>query len=149
MAEVRFYHLTRSTTAEALPLLLARTLDVGKRALVLCPDAASVAALDEALWATREPAWLPHGTARDGDADLQPIWLTEADDAAPNAATFLFLVEGAVTAALDRFERAFDLFDGGDEAKVAAARDRWRTAKAAGHAVSYWQQGPRGWEQKA
>ena len=28
-------------------------------------------------------------------------------------------------------------------------RDRWRRAKAAGHALTYWQQGQRGWEKKA
>jgi DNA polymerase-3 subunit chi len=42
-----------------------------------------------------------------------------------------------------------DLFDGGDEVAVAAARERWRAAKAAGHDLAYWQQGPRGWEKKA
>jgi DNA polymerase III subunit chi len=41
-----------------------------------------------------------------------------------------------------------DLFDGNDEAALAAARRRWAAAKAAGHALSYWQQGARGWEKK-
>jgi DNA polymerase-3 subunit chi len=42
-----------------------------------------------------------------------------------------------------------DLFDGQDPEAVAAARRRWSAAKAAGHALSYWQQGDRGWEKKA
>ena len=65
---------------------------------------------------------------RTGDADLQPIWLTDGlgADEAPNGARFLFLIEGAESAALDRFERVFDLFDGNDPAAVAAARQRWR-----------------------
>jgi DNA polymerase III subunit chi len=40
----------------------------------------------------------------------------------------------------------FDLFDGNDEAKVVAARERWRAAKETGHTLTYWKQGPRGWE---
>jgi DNA polymerase-3 subunit chi len=32
---------------------------------------------------------------------------------------------------------------------VAAARQRWRQAKEAGHALTYWQQTEKGWEQKA
>jgi DNA polymerase-3 subunit chi len=43
----------------------------------------------------------------------------------------------------------FDLFDSNDPAKVAAARDRWRAAKDNGHALTYWKQGPRGWEKGA
>ena len=42
-------------------------------------------------------------------------------------------------------DRVFDLFDGNDEAAVAAARGRWKAAKAAGHSLTYWQQGARGW----
>ncbi len=42
----------------------------------------------------------------------------------------------------------FDLFDGADAAAVAAARLRWAEAKAAGHALTYWQQGERGWERR-
>jgi DNA polymerase-3 subunit chi len=146
MAEVGFYHLTRATLEQALPQLLGRTLAAGQRAVVLCGDAARVAALDAALWACTEPDWLPHGTEAAGDADLQPIWLA-TDDVAPNGARFLFRVDD-VAADLARFERVFDLFDGNDAAAVEAARARWQTAKDAGHVLAYWQQGARGWEKK-
>jgi DNA polymerase-3 subunit chi len=147
MTEIGFYHLTRSGLLQALPQLLGRTLAAGQRAVVRCPSAERVAALDQALWEVAEPDWLPHGTAADGDADLQPIWLA-ADDAAPNGARFLFLVEGASSDRLGDFDRVFDLFDGNDEAAVAAARARWKAAREAGHSLVYWQQGPRGWEKK-
>ncbi len=32
---------------------------------------------------------------------------------------------------------------------VQAARARWTAAKSAGHTLTYWQQGARGWEKKA
>ncbi len=153
MAEVRFYHLTRSSLEQVLPALLGRTLAAGERALVCGVEEERLAALDAALWLAPEPDWLPHGGARDGDADLQPIWLaTESELAAKGAANgagFLFLVDGATTPRIAEFARVFDLFDGNDPAAVDAARTRWRAARAAGHAVSYWQQGPKGWEQKA
>ncbi len=148
MSEIGFYHLTRTGLAQALPQLLGRTLAVGQRAVVLCGSPERVAALDLALWEVAEPDWLPHGTAADGDADLQPIWLT-TEDAAPNRARFLFLTDGTDTPRLAAFDRVFDLFDGTDEAAVVAARQRWKAAKQAGHALTYWQQGARGWEKKA
>lgn len=148
MVDIGFYHLTRTALPEALARLLDRTLKSGQRALVLCPDAARLKALDAALWACPEPAWLPHGTQVDGDPDLQPVWLdTEPEPA--NGARFLFLVDGADTDRSDAFDRVFDLFDGNAAEKVAAARDRWRVAKANGHGLTYWKQGPRGWEKGA
>jgi DNA polymerase-3 subunit chi len=148
VADIGFYHLTRTGPDKALPQLLGRTLAAKQRAVVLCADAERVTALDAALWQSAEPDWLPHGTAADGDADLQPIWLT-TDDAAPNGARFLFLLDGARSERLGEFDRVFDLFDGKDEAAVQAARERWRAAKDAGHSLTYWQQSAKGWEKKA
>jgi DNA polymerase-3 subunit chi len=42
------------------------------------------------------------------------------------------------------------LFDGHDAAQLESARSHWKTMKAAGHEVTYWQQTPdRRWERKA
>ena len=148
MTDVAFYHLTRSPLSQALPPLLGRTLAAGQRAAVCCGSEATVAALDQALWTCPEPAWLPHGTAADGDADLQPIWLA-TDDSAPNGARFLFHVDGAGSDRAADFDRVFDLFDGNDPDAVATARLRWKQAKTAGHTLTYWQQGANRWEKKA
>jgi DNA polymerase-3 subunit chi len=145
VTQIGFYHCTRTKPAAALPKLLGRTLDAGERAVVLCPDAAAVAVMDAALWAVNDPVWLPHGAAE--DPDLQPIWLTATPEA-PNGARYLFVLEGAAAGALDRWARVFDLFDGGAEAEVQAARARWRAAKDGGHTLAYWQQGAKGWENK-
>ena len=145
MTAIGFYHLTRTSLLQALPRLLWRTLETGEPAVGMCPSAGMVADLDKGLWEAAEPEWLPHGSDADGDAKLQPVWLA-TDDQAPNGARFLFLVGGAASDRLDAFQRVFDLFDGNNPEAVAAARSRWTTAKAAGHELTYWKQGPRGWE---
>ena len=147
VTEVGFYHLTRTGPDQALPALLGRTLAAGERAVVRLRDEARVAALDEALWASQDPDWLPHGTARTGHAALQPIWLTATEEN-PNGARFLFVLDGVECADLLSWTRVFDLFDGRDEAAVAAARRRWTAAKALGAGLAYWQQGERGWVRK-
>ncbi len=147
MTDIGFYHLTRTGADQALPKLLGRTLASGQRAVVRCGTPERLAALDASLWASSDPEWLPHGSARTGDADLQPIWLTLADEA-PNGARFLFLMDG-IQADFAAFDRVFDLFDGLDEAAVGAARARWSAAKAGGHTLTYWQQGDRGWVRKS
>ena len=143
VTQVGFYHLTRTSVEAALPALLGRTLAAGVRAVVQCGSGERVAAVDKALWAAAAPDWLPHGTVRTGHAALQPIWITDRAEC-PNAAHYLFLLDGA-QADLAAWERVFDLFDGGDDAAVAAARVRWAAAKAAGCQLTYWQQTESGW----
>ncbi len=144
VSAIGFYHLTRSTAEQALPKLLGRTLAAGQRAVVLCGSEPRLRALDDALWASADPDWLPHGNARSGEAQWQPIWLTLQPEA-PNGARYLFRLDGTAADPAS-FERVFDLFDGADEAAVAAARQRWAADKAAGHALTYWQQDERGWQ---
>lgn len=146
--EIGFYHLTQSTLDKALPKLLAKVLSLNGRALVLSGSAELLAEIDGALWQADE--WLPHNAHTDDlNASLQPIWLTTADDPAPNEARHLFLIGGAQTTHLTSFDRGFDLFDGLDEASVQAARVRFRQAREAGHALTYWQQGETGrWEKR-
>ncbi len=146
MAEIGFYHLTRTGPDQALPQLLARTLGAGQRAVVLCGAPARLAGFDAALWAAPE-IWLPHNAGPDEDPDIQPIWLTVVDDPPPNGARFLFLVEGAESARMGEYARVFDLFDGRDPSATEAARRRWAAARAAGHTVVYWRQTERGWQQ--
>ena len=144
MAEIGFYHLTRTDVFAALPALLGRTLAAGERALVVCPDETMLKALDERLWTCASPDWLPHGTAKTPHPEWQPIFIaTQAEDN-PAGAAFLFRLSGAGGDAAG-FKRVFDLFDGNDEEAVAAARARWRAAKAEGHTLAYWKQEDTGW----
>lgn len=149
MTEVNFYHLTRSTLEQALPRLLEKALQTGARAVVMAGSAERVEALNAHLWTYDAGAFLPHGSAKDGNAALQPVWLTPYDEN-PNGATLLFLTDGAASQKLGEYARCFELFDGRDEAAVAVARERWKQLKAEGHAIAYWQQTDRGgWEKKA
>jgi DNA polymerase-3 subunit chi len=148
LAEIGFYHLTRTRWEGGLHWWGGRVRAGGGRGGGRVATPARLAALDTSLWLSADPDWLPHGTPLAGNADLQPIWLTTEDDA-PNAARFLFLVDGADSTRKLDYDRVFDLFDGQDDAAIAAARARWSAAKAAGHTLAYWQQGARGWEKKA
>ncbi|WP_349261841.1 DNA polymerase III subunit chi [Geminicoccus sp.] len=146
MSEVGFYHLTRSSLEEALPRLLEKAHAAGMRILLRAGSRERVDALDRHLWVYRPDSWLPHGTRADGNAPLQPIWLTEQVEN-PNGATLLVLVDQAADDDLASFARVLDLFDGGNEDEVAAARSRWRARREAGHRLVYWRQTERGaWE---
>ena len=147
--EILFYQLERQPLDQVLPGLLERTLERGWRAVVQAGSPERLEALDGLLWTYREESFLAHGTAPDGFADQQPIFLTTSEEA-PNGAAVRFLVDGADCTGLSAYERVVYLFDGRDEDARAKAREQWKAAKAAGHAVTYWQQNERGrWEKKA
>ncbi len=93
MAEIGFYHLLSTPLERALPKLLERARAHGHPIVVRCGSAERVAQLDAVLWTYEEASFLPHGSARDGDAASQPIWLTDRDEN-PNRATMLVLVDG-------------------------------------------------------
>jgi DNA polymerase-3 subunit chi len=107
-----------------------------------------VSALDDALWTYNERSFLPHGTARDGSPEDQPVWLTtEAEN--PNGATVLVLTDGA-TGDVGGWSMVLEMFDGNSDDAVAAARERWKAHKAAGHELTYWKQSDEGkWEKAA
>jgi DNA polymerase-3 subunit chi len=149
MAEVLFYHLERQPLEKVLPRLVEKTLERGWRAVIQAMSEERVESLSAALWVTGEESFLPHGTARDGNADLQPVWITAGPDN-PNGARVRFLVEGATVPSLDGLDRAVYMFDGRDPEAVAAARDQWKASRAAGHDVTYWQQDDQGrWQKKS
>jgi len=149
VTEIRFYHLQRITLEAALPRLLEKTLARDWRAVVMARSQDRVEALNALLWTYSREGFLPHGSARDGNAEHQPIWLTEKDEN-PNGATVLFLTDGATSQNLDAFTLCCELFDGNDADALAAARGRWRAGLETGHQLTYWQQNARGgWEKKA
>jgi DNA polymerase-3 subunit chi len=149
VTEVLFYHLQGQPPDRVLPTLIERSLERGWRIVVQAASDERVDALDAHFWTYRDDAFLPHGTARDGDAPEQPVLLTTGDHN-PNAANIRFLVDGVpLPADAAAYHRIVLLFDGDDADAVAQARLRWSEAKAAGFDLTYWQTDEQGrWQRR-
>ena len=149
MTEVLFYHLQQQPLERVLPELLEKCLERKWRAVVQVGSEARRDALDAHLWTYRDDGFLPHGTAKDGRAAAQPVWLTAEDDN-PNGANVRFLADGAEAANYSDYQRVVRIFDGNDPDAVDRARAAWTEAKTAGHDATYWQQSDAGrWQKKA
>lgn len=149
MTRIGFYHLQLWPLEKALPKLLEKAYEAGHKVVLMAGSGERIAYLDGLLWTYDPDSWLPHGSRRDGNAEWQPVWLTDQDEN-PNGADVLVLTDGVVPASLDGYARVLDLFDGNDEAAVQAARRRWKAWKDAGHQLVYYQQTERGgWVEKA
>lgn len=143
-----FYHLMKSGVEDTLAMLLEKSLERGWRVAVRSPDAARLAALDQALWMRGADSFLPHGMAGGPHDALQPVLLTSG--AAVNGAACLMTLDGAEVSAPEALalERVCILFDGGDDAGLALARDQWRELTGAGVAAQYWSEESGRWALK-
>lgn len=153
--DVWFYHLQRQPLEAVLPTLVERALTRGWRAVIQAATPERLAAIDDLLWTCSDGSFIAHGSSRDGDAAMHPVWLTTDNDN-PNGASVRLFVEGAdPTAALADpaaapKERAMILFDGRDEDAVSIARMQFRALRDRGLALSYWRQNDEGrWEKTA
>ena len=147
MTEARFHYLERRRVDQALPCLIERAREEGRRVLVRASSDEMVAALNERLWTYDDASFLPHGAAGNGDPMTQPIFLTcEAGN--PNAATMLVRLLGADAVESDNaFDLVILLFDGRDEAALNEVRSEWRRLKDEGRPISYWRESDEGdWE---
>ncbi|MBQ9235359.1 MAG: DNA polymerase III subunit chi [Alphaproteobacteria bacterium] len=150
MSRIDFYHLQSSDLEHTLPLLLEKAYALQQNILLKIGTPERVAYLNTLLWTYDEEAFLPHGAKTDGNANLQPIWLTCGDDN-PNAASLLFLVDGAEASidGMSQFSRVFYIFDGNVQEQLHKAREFWQAAKSGGLDCFYWQQTEQGrWQQK-
>jgi DNA polymerase-3 subunit chi len=163
MTDVDFYHLTKSSADEALPILLSKSVEAGKKAVVSSAPS-GLASLSSALWSHghvnggaapganngEQGSWLPHGVAGkdDNDVELCPIWFRgdQSDDAIN--ADFAFFLDGIALEGVENFARVFILFDGQDDDAVDQARRQWKSMQDAGHQLNYWTQDGAGEWQK-
>jgi len=154
-SEIWFYQLERTSLEETLPGLLERVLGAGWRAVVRAGSDARLDALDSRLWTYKDDAFLAHGRAGREHSEDQPIYLTTGDEN-PNGAEALVIVDNADFTELTNgktgdYTRTMILFSGADEGALTAAREMWKTAKAADLDIAYWAQNASGggWEKKA
>ncbi len=157
---IQFYHLLTTPLEQALPQLMEKALEQDMR-VVVRGTAEQVKRLDGALWTYNPASWLPHGTQVDPQAERQPIYLTEGEEA-PNSPSLLVITDGRTPTSILPleggggeksepegviYERIFDVFDGGNEDEVIAARARWKCYKERGLSLTYIRQKEDGgWE---
>jgi DNA polymerase-3 subunit chi len=143
MTEVLFYQLERRPLESALPDLLARSLERGWRVVLQVGSEERLHALNAHLWTYDDASFLPHGSAADGHAEDQPIFLTCGAEN-PNGAHVRFLVDAADTTEFSGYERIVFVFDAGDSEALQRARQGWKAARAAGAEATFWRQDEQG-----
>ncbi|WP_411837676.1 DNA polymerase III subunit chi [Paracoccus sp. ME4] len=148
MGKALFYHLTRSPAEALLPVLLTKALAAGWRVELRAAELARLEMLDQQLW--QGDGFLPHGLAGGPHDARQPVLLTLPDQAAANGPACLMALDGVAVAPdhVAGLERCCILFDGGDGAAMARARDQWRELTGAGVEAEYWSEESGRWERK-
>ena len=118
---VDFYQLSRDSAEAAIALLAGKTLQSGKRMLVVAKGE-RLESLSRALWEGSPESFLANGIAGTGHEGRQPILLSEQVEPV-NRAQFLLIADGVWRDPGQDFERALYLFD---DATIDQARGAWR-----------------------
>lgn len=150
MGAVYFYHLTRRSLQDTLPVLLEKARGAGWRIAVRGQMQDRMAWLDESLWQGADDSFLAHGLAGGPHDALQPVLLTTSQEAA-NAPDCVMAVDGAEVQAeeVQSLARVCILFDGTDPQAVQQARGQWKALTDAGCSAQYWSEESGRWEKKA
>jgi DNA polymerase III subunit chi len=75
VTEIWFYHLQRQPLERVPPNLIEKSLEKGWRVVVQARREERLDALDSWLWTYSDASFLAHGGARDGNGELQPVYL--------------------------------------------------------------------------
>ena len=141
---VDFYHLEKWPLEKALPMIMEKVYASSAHALIKVGSPERAEYLNSLLWTYDNNSWLPHGTEKDGNPSLQPIWITAAEENPNNASILVLLDSETVDFSTAAYDRILLMFDGKSEEALTSARKSWVQAKNAGAEMFYWQQDENG-----
>jgi len=125
---VFFERLDTPDRIEGIAKLLLRRKRLQPHVLILCPDAAFAAKLDERLWTIHPESFLAHGVAADDVAEnaQHPILLSLNVRRDNNPAV---LINGTreIPSNLEGFANIVDFVDAWSEPLLQASRERFRS----------------------
>ncbi len=134
---VDFYRLSRETAESAVALLARKSVEAGKKVLLVADGQERLQHFSRSLWDSPPEAFLANGMAGAGQEERQPILLSETIDPA-NGAQFLILADGKWRDPGEGFERVMLVFN---EGTIEGARACWRKlGEKAGMERNFWKQ---------
>ncbi|MEE9434204.1 MAG: DNA polymerase III subunit chi [Sphingorhabdus sp.] len=135
--QVDFYQLTRDPAEKLVPVLAQKTLDAGKRLLIVSDAGSQREALSKALWEWKPESFLAHANTGESDDSVQPI-LISGLASATNDASYLLIADGKWRGEVSGMERIFYLFQ---PEHTDDARSAWRAlGESEGVSPKYWRQ---------
>lgn len=150
MPELRFYHLQNVDVWHALPGLLGKALQNGRRVLL---KTGQVADWDRHLWTFNPESFLPHGREGEPHPDKQPAWIASDETERPNTPDMLLTAGDLWPEDPAAFDLVCVMFEDRDTEAMQTARSLWKQAKDGDLGdlnLTYWQQSAAGgWEKKA
>lgn len=149
MTEIRFYHLQKQSLDQALPMVLEKSYEANYRTLVVMESEKEVFRMSALIWAYKPHSFLPHGSQKDGQADKQPIWISNTEENI-NKSNVLILCQGRTSENVDKYDLVCEMLNGHSDKEISDARIRWKNYQDAGHDTTYWFQNENGgWTKKA
>ncbi len=150
MTRVDFYHLQIKPLEDILPKLCEKAYSTGMFIKIITNTEEQVQEINHLLWNYEQQSFLPHGTKKEGYAEMQPIFIS-TQNINENSAKILILTNGKTLDinTLQSYDRVLNIFDGRSNQAIDEARQYWKEIKETDCEIHYWQQNQNGiFEQK-
>ena len=143
--EISFYRVARGNLISAVVRLLEKIYLTGRRCIFHSPLEERVRVVDKALWTFSTDTFVPHGDRSLGYCEKQPIYFTNQFEN-PNAAMVAVLIDTLDYKNYNNFEKIIFVFEEKEQAENASML--YSDLKNDKINVSFWKQGPSGWEKQ-
>ena len=141
-----FYDLKTEKPENALLALIEPIIASKKRTVIVLKDTAEAERINDLLWSFDENSFIPHGSKKDGNEKMQPIYLADAEEfknfkkSSPNSASFIVYMNAVISDIPDKdvYERCFVIFGNRNPAELENARTLWKKAMESGDEKHLW-----------
>lgn len=144
--EINFYGVWQDDIQKVLAILLEKSYQSGKNCVLLVSTKEEADFLNAKLWSVA--SWLPHcleGEAREEDNPVV-IYINNTEESIniKNNADFLFVFGSARHYNLEKFEKAYIVFDLKNEFSVKNNRARWKELLQQDYTMRFYKQNEKG-----
>jgi DNA polymerase III subunit chi len=144
MTDIKFYQLTTTPLEKALPQILRKVMDGGRRAVIQFNDVSLLKNIDDMLWVFSQKQPIPHGTKQDGFESEQPLYLTILPENPNNAESLINIGNNEIGDFSYSFSQYIDIFNGNSIEELENARARYKAHTKAQKEVIYYKQDEKG-----
>ncbi|MCL2566918.1 MAG: DNA polymerase III subunit chi [Alphaproteobacteria bacterium] len=144
--EINFYGVLQEDVAKVACVLLEKAYKANSNSVLLAANTEEARNFDAKLWSSI--SWLPHcmaGEAREQETPLVIYDLNLSQDiSVKNQAKLCFILGETPYNNLEKFEKAYIIFDLRDSNALKANRERWKTLVQKDYMMRFYKQNQQG-----
>jgi DNA polymerase IIIc chi subunit len=144
--EINFYGVSQEDITKVVCVLLEKAYKTNSNSVLLVSNAEEAKNFDSKLWSSI--SWLPHCLHGDSREEQTPVVIytinNQEDISIKNHAKLCFIFEETPHQNLEKFEKAYIIFDLKNAASLKYNRERWKDLSQQNYEMKFYKQNQQG-----